>query len=150
MKLNCTRRIQFCAGHRVMGHESKCAHLHGHNYVVEITAVAELDSIGRVIDFSVLKELVGGWIETNWDHGFILNQLDHTAKTALNYFSEIMSSKTSEFKQKIYFIPNNPTAENMAVYLLETICPTLVSNLGIVITKIVLHETENCKAEATI
>ena len=53
--ITCTRRIQFCAGHRVMGHEGKCRNLHGHNYVVFVTAQAdELDSVGRVIDFSVL------------------------------------------------------------------------------------------------
>ena len=34
MKLTCTRRLQFCAGHRVYGHESKCANVHGHNLAV--------------------------------------------------------------------------------------------------------------------
>ena len=38
-------------GHRVFQHESKCAHLHGHNYRVHFTCEAEeLDNIGRVIE----------------------------------------------------------------------------------------------------
>lgn len=150
MSVTCTRRIQFCSGHRVMGHESKCAHLHGHNYVVEITAVAELDSIGRVIDFSVLKELVGGWIETNWDHGFILHYSDHDARMALGSFSTAMSTVDKVFEQKLHLMPSNPTAENMASHLLHFVCPKVLNGLGITVNKVVVHETENCKAEATL
>lgn len=150
MNINCTRRIQFCSGHRVMGHESKCAHLHGHNYVVEITATAELDSIGRVIDFSVLKERVGGWIETNWDHGFVLHEHDRTGMAAMSCFSDEMSLGNKAFTQKLYLMPMNPTAENMADYLLNIVCPKVLDGLGIVVTKVVVHETENCKAEATL
>ena len=71
--ITCTRRFQFCAGHRVHRHESKCRNLHGHNYVLFVTVTApELDSLGRVIDFSIIKGLVGDWIDSKWDHGFIL------------------------------------------------------------------------------
>jgi len=55
------RTVQFSAGHRLWQHESKCAHIHGHNYVVEFHATAEhLDSVGRVIDFSVFRDRLGG------------------------------------------------------------------------------------------
>ena len=33
--ITCTRRIEFDAAHRVMGHEGKCKHLHGHRYALE-------------------------------------------------------------------------------------------------------------------
>jgi 6-pyruvoyltetrahydropterin/6-carboxytetrahydropterin synthase len=36
-------------GHRVHGHEGKCRHLHGHNYRVHFTCIAEdgaLDGVG--------------------------------------------------------------------------------------------------------
>ena len=44
-------------GHRVHGHESKCAHLHGHNYRAhgKVHPVVALDVVGRVLDFSVVK-----------------------------------------------------------------------------------------------
>lgn len=137
--ISCTRRLTFCAGHRVKGHESKCAHLHGHNYVVWITAEAALDSIGRIIDFSVLKATMGEWLEKEWDHGFVLFNEDQEAIAAVN------SMKT----QKLYLMPTNPTAENMAQYLLTSIAPQLLAGTGVVITKIVIGETENCSAEAT-
>lgn len=143
--ITCTRRLQFCAGHRVMGHENKCAHLHGHNYVVELTAASELDSIGRVIDFSVLKMLVGSWIEQQWDHGFILNKDDRDAIAIVADFIPRDGAK-----QKIHLMPYNPTAENMAKYLLEVIGPATLAGTGVRLVGVVVHETENCKAEATL
>ena len=72
--ITAVRRLQFCAGHRVHLHESKCNNPHGHNYVIYLHAVADdnqLDSLGRVIDFGVLKQKIGSWIDEFWDHGFI-------------------------------------------------------------------------------
>lgn len=139
--ITCTRRIQFCSGHRVFGHEGKCRHLHGHNYVAFITAQAdELDSVGRVIDFSVLKERIGGWIDRHWDHGCIIWQDDNEALAAVN----------SCQPAKIFKLPSNPTAENMAAYLLNTVCPMELKESGVTVNSIKLWETENCYAEANL
>lgn len=133
----CTRRIQFCAGHRVNGHENKCRNLHGHNYVAFITAEAhELDNIGRVIDFGVLKEIVGRWIEESWDHGFILHTNDYEAQRAMGTMNN----------QKLYLMEENPTAENMALELKREADHLLPDHIHVV--KVVLWETENCYAEA--
>lgn len=154
MNVTCTRRLQFCAGHRVMGHESKCAHLHGHNYVVRVTAEASLDLIGRVIDFSVLKARIGGWIDANWDHGFLVHEGDRAALTAIEAFEAKETSLSPRdrpaFAQKVYRLPYNPTAENMARYLLEVIGPKLLHGTGVRITKVEVDETENCAAEASL
>lgn len=140
MRIECTRRIQFCAGHRVFGHESKCSHLHGHNYVVEITAEADtLDTIGRVVDFSVIKERVGGWIEENWDHGFLVAQKD----TFLVEFLRTLSVRPGVM-QKMSVLPHNTTAENIGQVLLD-LCVGLMEGTGVRITRVVVHETENCK-----
>lgn len=150
-KVTCTRRLTFCAGHRVMGHENKCAHLHGHNYVVEIEAEAELDSVGRVIDFSVLKEKIGGWLEREWDHGFVLNEQDAEAIERVRTFAPFPPGNPNALKaQKLYLMSDNPTAENMARYLLHQICPALLAGTGVVVCRVVIHETENCKAEARL
>src|SRR5258708_37117800 len=78
--ISCTRRIQFCAGHRILKHEGNCAMLHGHNYVLYVSATAEqLDELGRVVDFAVLKDRIWGWIQENWDHGCILAVEDEEA-----------------------------------------------------------------------
>jgi len=135
--ITATRRIQFCSGHRVFNHESKCRNIHGHNYVAFITSEAdELDDLGRVIDFSVLKQKVGGWIDENWDHGFIAFKDDLKAVEIIK-----------DIGTRLYLMDQNPTAENMALHLLNDICPVLMQGTGVKITKITLWETENVYAE---
>lgn len=141
-KITCTRKIHFCAGHRVMNHESKCATVHGHNYYVHLVAQAEqLDNLGRVIDFSVLKEKIGGWIDQHWDHTFLVCDKD----------KDLIKALLSLPRKKDPFIcPFNPTAEEMALYLLKEICPKLLEETNVVITKVIVYETDNCYAEATL
>jgi len=137
--ITATRRIQFCSGHRVFNHESKCRNIHGHNYVAFITSEAdELDDLGRVIDFSVLKQKVGGWIDENWDHGFIAFKDDLKAVEIIK-----------DIGTRLYLMDQNPTAENMALHLLNDICPVLMQGTGVKITKITLWETENVYAEVS-
>lgn len=136
----CTRRFQFCAGHRVFRHESKCAHLHGHNYVAFVHATApELDPLGRVIDFSDLKRHMGAWIDENWDHGFIVFRDDQETAEVLQRFPG----------QKVSVLDFNPTAENLAQYLLRVVAPREVP-APVEVIRVVLWETENCFAEASL
>jgi 6-pyruvoyltetrahydropterin/6-carboxytetrahydropterin synthase len=142
--ITATRRIQFCAGHRVWKHESKCRNLHGHNYVAlfEARAVAgELDDIGRVIDFSVLKERLGGWVDANWDHGFIYHEEDVDTIAALDAMGPA---------QRRFGLQANPTAENMARFLLEVVAPIELHGTGVEVVQVTLWETENCYAVARL
>lgn len=137
-----TRRLEFDAGHRVMNHESKCATLHGHRYVIEVEATSpELDSLGRVIDFSVLKEKIGNWLDLYWDHTCLIYEKDHETILALRGIPHF---------KPLYITTFNPTAENMARFLLEIVCPELLSDTSITITQVAVHETPNCKAVARL
>jgi len=140
--ITCSRRIQFCSGHRVMNHESKCANPHGHNYVVWIHAKADkMDDLGRVIDFSVLKGKIGQWIDDNWDHTFIVWKRD----------MELINDLSKHHAHKpIWISPFNPTAENMAQWLLEKVAPIALEGTGVTVYHIELYETENCKADAKL
>ena len=116
------RRVRFCAGHRLYGHEGKCAHFHGHNYLAEFhVAGTRQDAVGRVIDFSELKNALKGWIDEHWDHGFLLSQRD---ENGLNAIRQVEPSR-------YYVMPDNPTAENMAQHLLTEVCPGLLEPLGV-------------------
>jgi 6-pyruvoyltetrahydropterin/6-carboxytetrahydropterin synthase len=138
--ISCTRKIEFDAAHRVMQHSSNCKMLHGHRYVVEATFVSEaLDALGMVIDFGVIKEILGGWIDKNWDHNTILNIEDQN-------LGDQIAKITG---QKIYYLKGNPTAENMAEYLLKEICPKLFKDYNISCKKIRLYETPNCYAKSS-
>ena len=150
MSITCTRRFHFCAGHRLAGHGGRCANLHGHNYVVLVTASADaqttattgLDKVGRVIDFSVLKDRIGSWINENWDHGFIVHKDDYRALNVL------MGLDGVGFKQKVFLLPYSPTAENLARYLVKTVCPRVSTGAGVTVNAVQVWETENCYAEA--
>ncbi len=137
--LTCTRRIEFDAAHRVMLHESKCKHLHGHRYALEATFAAEaLDPLGRVVDFGVIRERLGAWIDDHWDHATILHEKDRELGDAI-------ASRTG---QKIFYLGGNPTAENMANYIFKDICPGLFKDHAIRCTRIRLWETPNCYVDA--
>ena len=142
-QVSAVRKLQFCAGHRLYKHESKCRHFHGHNYQVFLHAQScsnSLDQVGRVIDFSILKGRFLPWIEENWDHGFIVWKGDEEAISALQAIPE----------QKLFLLDCNPTAENLALYLLNQVAPKLLSDTGVQLTKIVLWETENCYVEVSL
>ena len=114
MSLSIMRRFTFCAGHRLVGHEGKCQNLHGHNYVVEVFVTGqEQDEIGRILDFKMLKNRVNDWINENWDHTFILWEKDENGLAAI---------RSSE-PHRVYELDCNPTAENMALHLLNRDLP---------------------------
>lgn len=139
--ITATRRFQFCAGHRVFMHESKCRNLHGHNYILHLTVAASngQDKLGRVMDYSEIKKRMGDWIDTNWDHGFIFYQGDEVIRDMFE-IGGVMHG------HKAYALPENPTAENMAKYLLMVIAPSVFEGTGIFATEVTLEETENCSA----
>lgn len=122
-------------GHRVFQHESKCAHLHGHNYRVHFTCEAEeLDNIGRVIDFSDMKTRLCMWLEDNWDHKTLIWENDPWAKVL------------PEIDRTIVIVPFNPTAENIAQHLVEVIGPQQLAGTGIKLVHCDVEETRKCSA----
>lgn len=136
--IECTRRIEFDAAHRVIGHEHKCKNLHGHRYVLEVTASTEkLDKLGRVVDFGELKTIIKGWIDENFDHNVILNEAD----------KELGSFISTHTGQDIYYLKHNPTAENIALHLKSDIIPKLFRDNSFEIVRIKLFETPNAFVE---
>jgi len=152
--LTITRRLEFDAGHRVLKHESKCRHLHGHRYVAEITVSApELDSLGRVIDFGVVKQVVGDWIDENWDHNLILHPEDPLLIVLAGMRNEEATCGPGDATaeellggKEPFVLDSNPTAENMARVLYE-VASDLLRSHGITVEMIRLFETPNCWAD---
>jgi len=131
------RYHDFSYGHRVYGHENVCAHLHGHNGRVHFYCWApNLDEQGRVIDFGVLKTRLCDWIEKEWDHRFLLWNKDP-------WFNAL-----SELDPNVLGLPFNPTAENLAQYLLSTIGPELLVGTEVMLHKVHFEETRKCSAWA--
>ena len=87
-----TKRFVFSSAHQLSGislHESdnrklygKCAALHGHNYLLDITVKGTPDrETGMVIDFSVFKDIVQQHIVAKLDHKNITEDIAHFART---------------------------------------------------------------------
>ena len=123
-------------GHRVLGHESKCHHLHGHNYRIHFTCTADkLDALGRVIDFGVIKSLLCDWIETEWDHKMMLFDKD-----------PLVAPLRELLPEDLVLVPFNPTAEEMAHYLVDTVAPRQLAGTGVTLIACRVDETARCSA----
>jgi 6-pyruvoyltetrahydropterin/6-carboxytetrahydropterin synthase len=96
-----TKRFSFDAAHRLLGYPGACVQLHGHTYSVEVTVEGEsLDSLGMLVDFAAMREAVGSFIKSRWDHVTLL-RWDDPLIAAIN-------------PCRFYPMEGNPTAENMA------------------------------------
>lgn len=151
-------------GHRVVGHENKCRHLHGHNYRIHFVCRAErgcesLDAIGRVIDFGVIKDKLCMWLEDNWDHKFLAWEKD-TLVSGLHSLLGIDENNgvpytvspqdDAMFRESIVFVPFNPTAENMAQYLVEVIGPQQLTGTCVELVSVRIEETSKCSASFSL
>lgn len=145
-----SRYHDISCGHRVVGHEGKCQFLHGHNYRIHFFCrtdmrptpeapggfqpLVELDAVGRVVDFGVIKSTLCEFLERYWDHRMLLWEHDPLFDgTELDEIGGIV---------KVTF---NPTAENMARYLVEEVGPSLLPK-GIRLVKVTIEETAKCSA----
>lgn len=123
-------------GHRVVGHENKCRHLHGHNYRIHFTCTADkLDTLGRVIDFGIVKQLLCEWLELNWDHKMMLWSED-----------PLLKDLQGLVPNDLVIVPFNPTAEQMAEYLVTQVGPQQLRGTGVLLTSVRIEETRKCSA----
>lgn len=166
MSYEVIRSHEICAGHRVVGHESKCRHLHGHNYVFHFHVqpntnalngaayysdpTMALDGVGRVIDFSVVKTTLCQWLENNWDHKFLhwehdplINGLVSLIETD-NRPGFIEKQDELHFHSSLVALPFNPTAENLAAHMVNVIGPALLDEHGVELVKCTIEETSKC------
>lgn len=133
-----TRYHDISCGHRVVGHEGKCKNLHGHNYRIWFTVEGQegsKDMIGRVLDFSEIKDRLCMWLERHWDHKFLVWANDPQVKELMGLDPE-----------GVIITSFNPTAENMAEFLVEMVGPQQLNGTGIQLVCVVVEETRKCSA----
>lgn len=88
-------RSEFSGAHNLRGYKGKCEDLHGHNWDVEVeVAAGDLDAAGMIIDFKDLKTLLDETVAG----------MDHKHLNEMEYFKRV-----------------NPTSENIARYIYESI-----------------------------
>lgn len=166
MNFAITRRIKIDAGHRIISHGSKCRSPHGHEFHIEATVEGGLirsgEQSGMVLDFGFLKEEMMDIIDANCDHGFIysvddcildtlfdpVNLKDIKEEIGVNPAAGVLGyySLTDGTRCKTYTIADAPTSENLARHWFLRLQPRVQvrSNGNGRLTKIRVHETENC------
>jgi len=101
-----TKSIEFCYGHRLLEYDGKCKYLHGHNGLIEVDIEADsLDSLGMVMDFTSVRDIVKGWVDENLDHKLLLRRDDPVAPIL------------EKLGEPIYLLDDNPTAESIAKHI---------------------------------
>lgn len=95
-------KTHFSAGHHLRDYPGNCEKPHGHNWKVEVKVEADsLDELGMGIDFRQVKKTVAA----------VIDELDHRD---LNEHPE--------------FLKKNPSSENIAVYILESLKKELTTD----------------------
>ena len=137
-EITAERYHDISAGHRVAGHENKCQFVHGHNYRITFFCIGALDSVGRVIDFGVIKSRLCAWLEQHWDHKFLLWKEDPDRQKLYGAMAE-----------SVVLVPFNPTAENMAQYLVDVVGPQQLIGTDVELYRVRVEETRKCSATCT-
>jgi 6-pyruvoyltetrahydropterin/6-carboxytetrahydropterin synthase len=126
--MNVTTKVEVAIGHRLLGYEGKCGHIHGHNYVFEITVQGNPDGLGMVYDFKDLKKSLREILDP-FDHALVLHHEDPAG--------ELLPM------EKLVLLSVNPTAENFA----SLVYGKLVDR-NYAPARVVVKETEDGWAEA--
>ena len=148
-RITAERYHDISTGHRVVGHENKCRHLHGHNYRIHFTCQAQphifaTDSIGRVIDFGEIKSKLCMWVENNWDHKFLAWDQDPVMNALQDHLRFEDNEAEVIFDGSLVWVPFNPTAENMAEYLVHVVGPQMLADTGVRLVGVDIEETAKC------
>jgi 6-pyruvoyltetrahydropterin/6-carboxytetrahydropterin synthase len=141
-----TRRLEFDAGHRIPNHDSRCRHLHGHRYALEVTLSGEVSSSagdprhGMVMDFSEVKAIARRELIDSWDHAFLAWRED---RRVLDFLGTLPGHRTVVFDAP-------PTAEHLAQTAFDVLTRAYDDRFGLQLRleRVRVYETPNCWADA--
>ncbi len=120
-----TKQLRTETAHRLIDYDGRCAHLHGHSYLWEVTVeVAELTSNGMAIDFKDLKRAMNKVLDP-LDHCLVLAPDD--ALWGFNLHGELpdVLRATNGENPRLIKWHENPTAESFAEWAAHTIQTSL-------------------------
>lgn len=121
MKTSITKEVTFDSAHQLVDLKgSKCQNMHGHTYRLQVTVTGAVKGdVPMIMDFAVLKTVIAD----------VVDQLDHKVlNTVFNH--------------------RNPTAEFMAVWLLDQIEAKLPADVHV--SRIALWETPTSFVELEV
>lgn len=124
------------------GYDGPCREIHGHSYRLFVTVAGtpcndpNNPKYGMVIDFGILKKIIGSEIVDKYDHSLLIR------RTAGN--EELIAVLGKKF-DKLQAVEFQPTCENLVTRFAELIAPHLPT--GVELFSLRLHETATSYAE---
>ncbi len=116
------KEARISGAHRLRDYKGPCENLHGHNWRVRLYVGAyELNGVGMVIDFKVLKDALNE----------VCDRFDHTYLNEISPFDDL-----------------NPTAENICRYIFEEV-DQRIRDERVRVTRAMVWETDNSCAVVT-
>ncbi len=137
-----TKEFSFEAAHALDGYDGPCREIHGHSYKLFVTvkgrpSAAESDpKCGMVMDFGVLKRIVGEEIVAYFDHALVLQ-----ATADNRVLRELLARQFDHVVEVDY----RPTCENMLDDFARRIARRLPQDVELCALR--LHETATSYAE---
>ena len=110
------KRLEIAGAHNLnLDYESKCTHLHGHNWIIYVELKSDnVNSNGMVMDFKKIKQLIA-------------DPLDH------QYLNQVFDSMGYTF---------NSTAENIAKWIADTLTGEF-DGINVTCTRVEVEESPN-------
>jgi 6-pyruvoyltetrahydropterin/6-carboxytetrahydropterin synthase len=95
-----TKRFRFEAAHHLPGHTGKCARVHGHSYLLEVTLRGPIKDVpgvsdhGMVMDFGDLKQIVQETVISKLDHQDlnVVTGIHTTAENLIHWIWDALAS----------------------------------------------------------
>lgn len=99
-------------GHRLsLQPDSKCFHLHGHSWWIDLELFGHTDATGMIINFADVKSLWRTYLDQYFDHHMCLN-VDDPLAVLIEQTLELLANTYERWG--IRLIDCDPTVENMA------------------------------------
>ncbi len=150
--LSISKEFHFSSAHMIVGHP-KCGRLHGHNYKLEVSVMhpkhnyqpdEELDELGFIIDFGVLKGIVKEMLD-RVDHRYMVS--DANRRDNCPY---VRAAEKERPNDVVHMPINQTSAEHLALYFKESIQDALAEQSygHIAVAEVVVWETLTSCARA--
>lgn len=141
-RIRLTKEFSFEAAHALDGYDGPCREIHGHSYRLFVTVRGVPSSVegdpkrGMVMDFGLLKRIVGEQIVSRLDHALMLRRTPGEAP-----LREMLRKRFDNLVEVDY----QPTCENMLADFACRIRSRLPE--GVELWSLRLHETATSFAE---
>lgn len=110
-----SKRMEIAGAHNLdLPYESKCKHLHGHNWICTVHCKShKLTPYGMIVDFAKVKQAIHGYL----DHGYINELIPDMNPTAEN-MAKWICNKVTEICEVgfCYKVEVQESEGNIAIY----------------------------------